>query len=137
MRTSDEIAEFLTAAVRWCVAQDDILALGLLGSYARDAATEESDIDLILLTTAPQKRLAQRDWLQQFGSIVRWQVEEYGMVTSLRVWYADGREVEFGIALPQWAEPPLDEGTRAVVKGGLKVLFERKPLLSILLSAGQ
>jgi hypothetical protein len=46
-------------------------------------------------------------------------------VTSLRVWYADGLEVEFGIADRDWASAPLDAGTRRVLEEGLVVLFDR------------
>jgi hypothetical protein len=51
--------------------------------------------------------------------------EDWGRVTSLRVWYADGLEVEFGIADRSWASAPLDVGTRRVIEDGLVVLFDR------------
>jgi hypothetical protein len=46
-------------------------------------------------------------------------------VTSLRVRYADGLEVEFGIADRTWASAPLDPGTRRVIEDGCIVLFDR------------
>ncbi len=48
-----------------------------------------------------------------------------GRVTSLRVWYADGLEVEFAIADRAWASAPLDAGTRRVIEDGCVVLFDR------------
>ena len=58
--------------------------------------------------------------------------ELYGKCTSLRVWYDEGIEVEFGFVDESWAALPADEGTRGVVSNGMKVMFERKPLLSLL-----
>jgi hypothetical protein len=46
-------------------------------------------------------------------------------VTSLRVWYADGPEVEFGFATPGWMASPLDDGTRKVLEDGFRVLYRR------------
>jgi hypothetical protein len=60
-----------------------------------------------------------------FGEVIRRQVEDYGRLTSLRVWYADGGEVEFGLSTPDWIAEPLDEGTAAVIAGGIKILYKR------------
>lgn len=43
--------------------------------------------------------------------------------------YHDGPEVEFGLAAVDWATPPLDDGTRAVIRGGHSVLFDPHGLL--------
>jgi hypothetical protein len=51
-------------------------------------------------------------------------------VQSLRVFYRNGLEVEFGLTDPAWAALPLDEGTRQVIAGGMRVLFERGHNLS-------
>jgi hypothetical protein len=58
------------------------------------------------------------------------QVEDYGRVTSLRVRYEGGREVEFGFTMPEWADEPLDEGTKKTIDDGMRVLWEREPLLA-------
>jgi hypothetical protein len=61
---------------------------------------------------------------------VKEQVEDYGNLISLRVHYEDELEIEYGLTDENWAAVPLDEGTRDVISGGMKVLFERRPLLS-------
>jgi hypothetical protein len=58
------------------------------------------------------------------------QIEKYGMLISVRVWYTDGRKVEYGLTDERWAASPLDAGTQRVIAGGMQVLFERAPLLS-------
>jgi hypothetical protein len=59
--------------------------------------------------------------------------ENYGNVISVRVRYQDGVEVEFGFTTVQWADVPVDPGTRDVISGGMRVLVERGLILSRLL----
>ena len=51
-------------------------------------------------------------------------------MTSIRVWYEDGLEVEYGIANEVWAAEPLDKGTQQVIADGMGILFERGTILS-------
>ncbi|HSB01757.1 MAG TPA: hypothetical protein VLE49_13990, partial [Anaerolineales bacterium] len=69
-------------------------------------------------------------WIKRFGGVDKQEAEDYGKLTSLRVWYQNGVEVEYGITTPDWAATPLDAGTRQVIQGGMIVLFERGILLS-------
>ncbi len=126
----DEVESFLQDFSAWAQAQPDIQAAALVGSYARHTATDESDVDPVILAQDPPRYLRQRAWLRRFGEIRRQQREACGRVTSLRVVYADGREVEYGITGVDWAAAPLDEGTRRVIEDGMRILFERQPLLS-------
>lgn len=121
--------KFFLDFFRWLGSQPEIQAVALVGSYARDEATNASDLDLIIIASDPTKYLAEPEWVEQFGSVSRTRAEHYGKVTSLRVWYADGLEVEYGLTDETWAAIPLDEGTKKVVFDGMQVLFERKPML--------
>jgi predicted nucleotidyltransferase len=127
---SDPVDQFLKEFTDWARSQPDIRAVGLVGSYARGAATPESDVDLVLLARQPGQYLNNTGWARRFGPIRDQRVEDYGRLTSLRVWYADGLEVEYGLTDLTWAAPPLDAGTARVIADGLRVLFEREPLLS-------
>jgi predicted nucleotidyltransferase len=122
--------EFIEVFREWACAQPDILAAALVGSHARASATESSDVDLVLITRQPASYLERHGWTRQFGSVQREAIEAYGLLTSLRVHYTDGLEVEFGITDERWCAVPLDEGTRQVMAGGLRILFERDALLS-------
>ena len=51
-------------------------------------------------------------------------------VTSLRVFYLEGPEIEFGITTPDWINLPLDFGTRKVIKDGIVILFDRNSELN-------
>jgi len=126
----NEIDAFIHDVVSWAATQPGIRAVALVGSHARGAATATSDIGLVLLADSPEQYLAHTGWVARFGAVVKQQTEDYGKVTSLRAWYADGREVEYGLTTPDWALPPLDEGASRVIRDGMRVLFEREPLLS-------
>jgi predicted nucleotidyltransferase len=108
MKSVEHVHDFLDAFVPWASAQEDIQALALVGSYARGAARIDSDIDLVLLTDQPQKYLEDFKWLERFGLVEKHQTEDYGKLISIRVWYQDGVEVEYGITTPDWAATPLD-----------------------------
>jgi predicted nucleotidyltransferase len=126
----DKTNEFINKFSDWARTQADVTALALVGSYARNAATGNSDIDLVVITAQPNKYLKDLSWIQPFGRVGRHQIEDYGKLTSIRVWYIDGPEVEYGITDKSWAALPLDEGTREVIAGGMRILFEKEKILS-------
>jgi predicted nucleotidyltransferase len=130
MKSVRHIRDFLDEIVGWFSTQEDVQAVALVGSYAREEAREDSDIDLVILTDHTEKYLEGFVWVKQFGEIEKHQTEDYGKLTSVRVWYRDCYEVEYGITTPDWAAQPLDPGTRQVISDGMQVLFERSPLLS-------
>ena len=130
MNTFQQANTFIEHFTRWASMQSDILAVALVGSHARNAAREDSDVDLVIITDDPHKYLTHTAWIATFGIVAKQQIEEYGILTSLRVWYEDGLEVEYGFTTRAWAQIPLDEGSREVIEGGMRVLFERVALLS-------
>lgn len=130
MRTTDHIRSFLDAFVGWTSDQADVQAIALVGSYARGAARDDSDIDLVILTNQPEKYLNDFGWTERVGTVEKHQTEGYGKLTSVRIWYQNGPQVEYGITTPDWAAAPLDAGTREVISDGMIVLFERGILLS-------
>lgn len=136
MKTMADIRDFLLDVRAWAQDQAGVLAVALVGSYARDAAGEDSDVDLVLIAVEPGDYLADTGWAGQFGKVARRQVEAYGAVTSLRVWYTDGCEVEYGLTTAAWAARPLDEGTRRVIADGMRVLVDKAGLLAPLLPGG-
>ena len=134
MPTSENIKDFIKTVKRWAASKIDIHAVALVGSYARGAAALKSDIDLVIIMDDPRSYLENTDWLQNFGMPEKQELEDYGLVTSLRAWFHDGKEVEFGLTTPVWISSPLDEGTRKTIRDGMQVLFEREHTLSPLLS---
>lgn len=125
-----QVIDFIEDFMRWSSKRKDIRAVGLVGSYARDMAIEASDVDLVIIAEKPQEYLTNTEWTRVFGIVITKEVEEYGKLTSLRVWYESGLEVEYGFTTRDWAKAPLDEGTKQVIDDGMRVLFEKEVLLS-------
>jgi hypothetical protein len=118
------VSAFLEAFSYWASAQPDVKAVALVGSYARSAATEGSDVDLLILTTDVAKYISDRSWVSLFGEAPECSVEDWGKVTSLRTFYKSGLEVEYGFSTPDWAKRPMDAGSLRVVSDGMKILLD-------------
>jgi predicted nucleotidyltransferase len=124
-----ELADLLADVTRWALAHRDVLGLALVGSHARERARADSDVDLVILCADPPTLIRNPDWITRFGEVERSALEDYGALRSLRVFYRAGPEVEFGITSPAWAAIPLDPGTRGVISGGMRVLYDPRGLL--------
>ncbi len=125
-----QVQILLKDVTKWAESNPDILGVALVGSYARDEARLDSDVDFVLLTSAPQDLINKPDWIKEFGLINSYIVEDWGLVTSLRVYYKNGLEVEYGLTSSEWVREPIDEGTRRVIIEGLKILLDKTGLFA-------
>jgi hypothetical protein len=127
----------LRVVLAWATAQPKIRAVALVGSHARETARPDSDIDLMLLTTDPDGFRADIAWVEQIDWYTidthpqKWQDEDYGVAWSRRVWLgADCGQVELTFASLFWANTnPRDAGTRRVISGGCRILYDPDALL--------
>ncbi|MEU8180825.1 nucleotidyltransferase domain-containing protein [Micromonospora sp. NPDC049044] len=119
-----EVEEIISRVTRWAARHRDVAGLLLAGSYARNSARPDSDVDLVLLTT-DQARYADNLWVHELaiGDLMR--VQSWGAVIERRFRTASGLEVEINIGAPDWAgTEPLDPGTRRVVTDGARALHD-------------
>jgi predicted nucleotidyltransferase len=130
MKKLIQVIDFIEDFMRWSKRRKDIRAVALVGSYARETATEASDVDLVIIAEKPQTYLANTEWIRVFGRAIAQKVEDYGKLTALRVWYESGLEIEYGFTTRDWAKIPLDKGTKQVIDDGMRVLFEKEVLLT-------
>lgn len=111
---------------RWSAAHPEVRAVLLVGSYARGAAHEGSDVDVVVLADDPERALRDGGLDAALGEVRRSAVERWGVITALRAWYADGLEAELCFGRPDWiTASPLDAGTARVLRDGAKVLVDR------------
>jgi hypothetical protein len=130
-----EVARFLEAVTDWGTGQNDIRAIGVVGSWPRGTARMDSDVDIIVLTDAATRYMDDDLWARQLGveRVVR--TQQWGVITERRFAFPSGLEVEFGIGTPAWSSvAPVDSGTAEVVSGGLHVLHDPDGLLAALLA---
>lgn len=110
----------------WAAGEEHIESLFLVGSYARGTQTDASDIDVCVITTERPRMLEEMEFIHRFGRVEKQQIEYYGACTSVRAWYAEGFEVEYGLLEPSWIDVPLDAGTAGVLRDGYRVLIDKK-----------
>ncbi len=118
--------KFLKDIKQWAKNEEQVESIIVVGSYARGTYKETSDIDLVIITSKKNEMLKNQNFIKLFGDVKKSQIEYYGACTSIRAWYKDGKEVEFGIVNPTWIEKPLDKGTNKVLNDGFKVIIDKK-----------
>ena len=124
------VEDVLTRVVRWAETRSDIRAVALVGSYARRAERTDSDIDLAILTSSPDRYTREEDWVIELGLGNLVQTKDWGAIKERRLRLPDGLEIEVGIGEPTWASvDPLDPGTRDVVNNGMRPLYDPDGLL--------
>lgn len=132
-----EVASLLERASAWAAARDDIVAIALVGSWARDGARPGSDVDLIVLTEDPTAYTEREEWIDELApgaELVR--TGDWRAIVERRIRLRSGLEVEVGVGHPAWAATsPVDPGTRRVVGDGMRVVYDPRRLLAALRDA--
>lgn len=124
-----EVRKLLHDLAAWCSQRADVRALALVGSRARDDATCDSDVDVVLLTTDPGRYLATDDWALALGAKVV-ATRRWGVLTERRLLLETGMEVDFGVVDLSWAAiAPLEEGTAKVARDGLIPVYDPDSVL--------
>jgi predicted nucleotidyltransferase len=122
--------------VQWAQAYDDICGVLLVGSYAQNKTTFNSDIDIMLFVSNVEFWTNTQDWLAIFGKIKSVKFEDWGVVKTLRTFYEEDHEVEFNITTPTWASiDPIEANTFRVISDGSKILHDPRGILANLVSA--
>jgi predicted nucleotidyltransferase len=122
--------------IEWAASRPELLGGAVVGSCARGTEQKDSDLDLVIITNDPLSWLEADKWLQRFGAVTTVDVEDYGLVQSLRVHYDNGIEVEFGIATGEWLNTaPIEEGTRRAMSDGHLILDDKAGLFAAFLAA--
>lgn len=120
------IEDFVNVLKEFSESNRHIESVLIVGSYARGMNKESSDLDIVIITSNKAEMVTNQDFVQNFGEVLQKQTEYYGACTSIRVWYKNGQEVEFGIVEPSWIEKPLDSGTNKVLSDGYKIILDKK-----------
>lgn len=118
------LSELKVDLCEWGSRNHNILAIGLVGSYARREEGPTSDVDLISIAYHPSRLLDDVAWVGRFGRLTSKTVEDFGLVQSLRCISDTGIELELGITSQRWCAPPIDRGTSSVINDGIDVIFD-------------
>jgi len=123
------MAEIETRFVGWATPDPAIRAAFVIGSRARvdHPADAFSDLDLVAITTAPDRLLARTDWLRQLG--VPWltfvEPTAVGAGHERRVLFADGSDVDIAVFAPAQFDQLPPAALMSVIRRGLRVLLDK------------
>jgi GNAT superfamily N-acetyltransferase len=128
----EEVDSILRSIETYASGQEDVEAVGLVGSWARGNARLDSDVDLILITTTPSRYLTGTEWMSRFPGARLIRTMAWGdVLTERRFLLPSGLEVEVGITDARWASTdPVDEGTAEVVTDALRIIYDPEGLLA-------
>lgn len=126
-RMADIEAQF----VAWATMHPDIRAAFVIGSRARvdHPADVWSDLDIVVVTTDPERYLGDADWLAAIG--VPWltfvEPTAVGDGRECRVLFADtyGLDVDFAIFAPDAFDHVAADAVQSVVRRGMRVLVDK------------
>src|ERR1700761_1375019 len=121
MKTSKDIQNILTQILHWAKSQDDIKGVALIGSYARDMAKNNSDIDLVLVVKNYKNYLHDLSWLNHFGIVQNVTQMNDSKMTSLQVDYLNSYPIEFCITTSAWTKIPPDRSSVELILNGIKI----------------
>ena len=124
-----ELRNYLDRVEKLAIQNEDIFAVFLVGSYAKNTAHDESDIDVMILTQNSEKYFTEMEWINTFGHVKELRTEKWGIVSTIRVFF-EAIEIEFNFCDKKWIKIPLDEGTLETLKDGFKIIYERNGVLS-------
>ncbi|MDQ2737815.1 MAG: nucleotidyltransferase domain-containing protein [Actinomycetota bacterium] len=132
----DKAARLIDAAAGWAMQENAIRGLALVGSYAHGRPSMASDVDLLVLTSRPERYTEQTDWVSSLADHARIiRTARWGPVTERRLRLESGLHIDIGFADPAWAAVPLDTGTRRVLSDGYRILYDASLLLERAVSA--
>lgn len=125
------VADVLRRIPQLVTLHPEIAAVALVGSWARGAGTEASDIDLVVIATDPTALLATDDWhrlIDERAELVR--SSSVGALSERRLRRPDGLEIEVGIGAPGWlAINPMYPGTAKVLAAGAVAVYDPRGVL--------
>jgi len=97
-----EVGEIAERARSWASERPEIRAVAMVGSWSRETARRDSDLDLVVLTTDVDKYVETSDWISALGDLVPIGTRGWGRVTERRLRSRSGLEIDMGFATPDW-----------------------------------
>ena len=113
----------------WACEQQDVRAVAVVGSYASGRYRVASDVDLLLLTSDPQR--LDRGATLPLGPAQELYRRAWGVVVETRLRRRSGLQLDVAVGPVTWAAAtPLDAGTARVLRDGVRVVHDPDGLLA-------
>lgn len=98
-QTALKYEKLIEKFVKWAEGEESIRAAIVIGSRARTDSDEWADLDVIVITTDPERLLSTGDWVNNIGNPVITFIEptSNGDFEERRVLFEDGLDVDFAV----------------------------------------
>lgn len=131
-----QFRDLLARAAQWAEERADVLAVGVVGSWARGDERMDSDVDVVIVVEDVGPYVRFDGWAQALGAQEMTRTRAWGVLRERRFVTRSGLEVEAGFVPPEWARTdPVDAGTRRVATDGLRIVHDPHGLLAALRGA--
>jgi aminoglycoside 6-adenylyltransferase len=133
-RRNTAVDDFYNRFIAWAMAEKDVRAVIQLGDFDRKKGTGWSDVDLLIATTQPQRRLAETDWLARLGQPVMTFIESAGLAdeSQRRVVFDDGIDLDLvpvtTARMRHWVDMGMAEDLSASDGRGYRVLVDKEDM---------
>lgn len=138
---TEKVKLIIEKVTQWASHRTDLIAVALVGSWARGLARIDSDIDLMFLTANSSSFRQDETWMNEISwaiisaEIDDWEDKDYGILWSRHIYLDDKTVIEFSFGFPSWASvDPIDAGTFRVINDGCQILYDPKNVLSQLVN---
>jgi aminoglycoside 6-adenylyltransferase len=127
---------------RWSETQSDVRAIAIVGSRARvgQPADEWADLDILVLTSNPERYLKETDWIKNIGDywLTFLEPTAAGNETECRVLFQGGLDVDFAIFPLRAFEgfdknemsPEFMEAAKDTFERGVRILVDKDKRLA-------
>ncbi len=133
--TSDDAKRLIDGFAERAGLEPSWRGMAVVGSWARGAARDDSDLDLLVLTDCIEDWIVDGAWLRTVVAGLGFDctaaaLEDYGVAKSWRAWLAGHGEFELTLAPLSWASiDPVDNGSWRVVRDGMVAVVDKDGLL--------
>lgn len=114
--------------VSWAGEQSHIAGIALVGPCADDENEEAGELTFLLLSDKKSKTIDAILHQFHFEEMEQVSKEDRGSLVTIRISYASGLEVEFGVADEAWLQVPIEQAAGDAFMQGFKVIWEREAL---------
>jgi predicted nucleotidyltransferase len=131
-----DVERVLAAFAAWAPSRPDVAGVALVGSWARGTPRPDSDVDVVVVSSDPERRAGSADWPAGLRAAPVMRRRRWGVLIETRLGLPDGLQVEIGVVPAAWARTdPPDPGTARVVSDGMRIVHDRDGLLAALAAA--
>jgi len=107
--------------------RSDVFGILLVGSYARKAEKNNSDVDVVIITSDEKYYYETDEWISELGEYLQTDKEKWWIVSTIKVHFSN-IEVEFNFAGLEWLKTTKEKSTNWLLSDGYVVLYERNSI---------